>query len=171
MRYTRRDFGKLALAAAPAATWVGDPRWAVQAAGQTAKPNSTFGGVQIGAVSYCFRQISYNPEDVLKGMVFLGLNTIELEQSFFERYLGAPPESDRWRPAGRRGPRGGGRTVRRSQRECSAARRGSVNRSRRAAGRRSRRRRTGDAGGFGPDRAAVRVPGAPAAVEAAGADK
>ena len=90
MCYTRRQFGSLALAALPAATWIGHPRW--RDAAQATKPASVFGGVQIGAISYCFRQISYSPEDVLKAMVFLGLNVCELEQSFFERYLGAPPD-------------------------------------------------------------------------------
>ena len=104
MTYSRRDFGKLTLAALPAATWMGNPRWGLDGAAQTVKPNSMFGGVQIGAISYCFRQISYSPEDVLEGMVFLGLNTVELEQSFFEHYLGAPPD-----PTGGGQPAGVGR--------------------------------------------------------------
>jgi sugar phosphate isomerase/epimerase len=93
MTYTRREFGQLTLAAVPVMNWIGNPSWAFQASNPAAKPNSNFGGVQIGAISYCFRQISYSPEDVLKGMLYLGLNCLEFEQSFFEHYLGAPPDS------------------------------------------------------------------------------
>jgi sugar phosphate isomerase/epimerase len=46
--------------------------------------------VASGAISYCFRQIGYEPEDVAKGMRHLGLSVLELEQSFFEPALGAP---------------------------------------------------------------------------------
>jgi sugar phosphate isomerase/epimerase len=104
MTYTRREMMAAAAAAVPAIKWIGNAR--LEAAAQAAKPNSVFGGVQIGAISYCFRQISYSPEDVLKGMVALGLNVIELEQSFFEHYLGAPPD-----PTGGGQPQGVG-TVR-----------------------------------------------------------
>jgi sugar phosphate isomerase/epimerase len=55
-----------------------------------ASSDSRFGGVDIGIISYSFRQISYKPEDVAKGMQFLGLRVLELEQAFFEQALGAP---------------------------------------------------------------------------------
>ncbi len=78
----------MALGGIQGVRWLGDPRWASAAAPPTR--DSVFGGVEIGIISYSFRQISYRPEDVLKGMVFLGLNVLELEQSFFETALGAP---------------------------------------------------------------------------------
>ena len=42
MEYTRRQFGTMAMAAIPGATWIGQP---------SSKPNSKFGGVQVGAIS------------------------------------------------------------------------------------------------------------------------
>jgi sugar phosphate isomerase/epimerase len=90
VEFTRRQFGALAMTALPGAIWSGTPMSAFRQAPSTAKPNSKFGGVQVGAISYCFRQISYNPEDVAKAMAYLGLNDLELEQAFFEPYLGAP---------------------------------------------------------------------------------
>jgi hypothetical protein len=85
MRYTRREFGWVTLAGAAAA--------AFRSAGR-----ADFGGVEIGIISYSFRQISYKPDDVIKGMKFLGLSVLELEQAFFEEHLGAPHD-----------PTGGGR--------------------------------------------------------------
>jgi sugar phosphate isomerase/epimerase len=71
--------------------WIGSSAarrtWAAQ---RSAPRRSDFGGVEVGAISYSFRQISYRPEDVLKGMNVLGLSVLELEQSFFEPALGAP---------------------------------------------------------------------------------
>lgn len=103
MAYTRRDIGKLALGSIAGMNVIG-PLAAVASAARAAKPKSTIGGVEIGAISYCFRQISYNPEDVLKAMRHLELNVVELEQSFFEHYLGAPPD-----PTGGGQPAGVGR--------------------------------------------------------------
>lgn len=87
--YTRRQFGAFALAAAPTLAWLGSPLRAA-ARNTRVQPNARIGGVRIGAISYCFRQISYNPEDVAKAMAHLGLGELELEQAFFEPYLGAP---------------------------------------------------------------------------------
>ena len=48
MNLNRRDFGKLALAAAAA------PAGSLLAA---AKPNSVYGGVQMGVITYSFREM------------------------------------------------------------------------------------------------------------------
>jgi hypothetical protein len=55
MEYTRREFGKLTLATAalPLAPWK------LLAA---AKPNSIFGGVQIGTITYSFRSLPSSAE-------------------------------------------------------------------------------------------------------------
>jgi len=45
MLYTRRDIGKIAIAAGAASTLL------------AAKPNSVFGGVQIGTITYSFRAL------------------------------------------------------------------------------------------------------------------
>jgi sugar phosphate isomerase/epimerase len=96
MQYTRRAFGIAALAGLHGVRWLGVPAHA-HGAFET-DDRATFGGVEIGIISYSFRQISYKPEDVIKGMTFLGLSVLELEQAFFEEALGAPHD-----------PTGGGR--------------------------------------------------------------
>jgi sugar phosphate isomerase/epimerase len=82
MIYTRRDFGRLALAALPAGKLLATPQ---------AKPNSKFGGVQIGVIApYSFRGLPSGAEDLLKYIVQLGLNSVELQSEPVEAYAGAP---------------------------------------------------------------------------------
>ena len=92
MAWTRREFGKAACGAIPPLFSIGNRGWTsgANAVQRPASRESRVGGVELGIISYSFRQISYRPEDVLKGMVFLGLHVLELEQSFFEVALGAP---------------------------------------------------------------------------------
>ena len=61
MLYTRRDIGKLALTAVPMAALA-------------AKPDSKYSGVQVGAISYSFREMPEpnNCEAILKHMTDLG---------------------------------------------------------------------------------------------------
>ena len=69
--YTRRDFGKTALAALPAASLLGQK-----------KINSTIGGVLIGAQSYSFRE---KPLDgVIQAMTEVGLGECELYSPHIE---------------------------------------------------------------------------------------
>ncbi|MBI4875536.1 MAG: sugar phosphate isomerase/epimerase [Acidobacteria bacterium] len=79
MLITRRDVGKLALAAGTAARLM------------AAKPNSKFGGVQIGAITYSFRALPSGAGDVLKYCVDCGISGIELMSNTAESYAGAPP--------------------------------------------------------------------------------
>src|SRR5262245_40179292 len=82
MIYTRRDFGKLALTAIPAARLLPSAQ---------AKPNSKFGGVQIGIIApYSFRGLLSSADDLLKYFVQLGINSIELQSEPVEAYAGAP---------------------------------------------------------------------------------
>lgn len=91
MQYTRRDIGKIALAAGTAGRLL------------AAKPNSNFGGVQIGAITYSFRALPASAEETLKYCVECGISAIELMSNVPEGYAGAPM------PAGRGGgPPGGG---------------------------------------------------------------
>ena len=62
----------------------------VTATSQTAKPDSKFGGVQIGIIAGSFRRLAPGVEDILKWTVQAGLNVIELDVEFFEPYFGAP---------------------------------------------------------------------------------
>ena len=73
----RRDFGKLALASLPASTL-------------SAKPNSKFGGVQIGAITYCFRSLPSSAPELLKYCTDLGISAVELMGDAAENFAGAP---------------------------------------------------------------------------------
>src|SRR5580704_12577137 len=86
MLYTRRDIGKMAAAALP-----------LTASLVAAKPNSKFGGVQVGTISYSFREMpdGNNAEAILSHMVELGLSGVELMSGPAESWAGAPA------PAGR----------------------------------------------------------------------
>ena len=88
MVYTRRDFGKLALAAAPLA-----------GACVAAPIDSKFHGVQIGAITYSFNSIANpDPEAIIRAYVEIGLGEAELMSNHCEALAGAP-----------RAGRGGGR--------------------------------------------------------------
>jgi hypothetical protein len=96
MSLTRRDLGRLALAALPASL--------------LAKPDSKWGGVQIGInVPYSYRGLPGSAEDVLIMTTGLGLSAVELRSQPVEAFFGAPdsssiraprtPELEKWRLA------------------------------------------------------------------------
>src|SRR5882672_5427342 len=87
MRYSRRDFGKLALAGIPAAA-------ALRAFGDTPltafdKIPSKIGGVTIGAITYSFRAIQ-DPNEILKAYASIGLGEMELMSNHAEALAGIP---------------------------------------------------------------------------------
>src|ERR1035438_9531133 len=115
MLYTRRDLGKIALAAGTAAKLM------------AAKPNSIFGGVQIGAITYSFRALPGTAEDTLRYCLDCGISAIELMSNAAESYAGIPGQAGRGGGPGGpgRGPGGppggapGGRSEeRRGGKEC-----------------------------------------------------
>ena len=74
----RRNFTKLALAALPAARLL-------------AKPDSEFGGVQIGInAPYSFHGMPDDSASVLKDLIDLNLSAVELRSQPVEQYYGAP---------------------------------------------------------------------------------
>jgi sugar phosphate isomerase/epimerase len=77
MDYTRRDLGRIALAAVPLAR-------------AYAAINSKFYGVQIGAITYSFNSIASDPEAIIKAMVEIGLGEAELMSNHCEGLAGAP---------------------------------------------------------------------------------
>jgi sugar phosphate isomerase/epimerase len=77
MLFTRRDAGKIALAAMPLARGF-------------AAPNSKINGVQIGVITYSFRGMS-EFDAVLDAVSKLGINSIELMSNHAEAGAGAPP--------------------------------------------------------------------------------
>ena len=61
------------------------------------KPNSNFGGVQIGAITYSFRSMPGSAENILKYVVRCGLSSIELMGDPAEKFAGAPTGGGRGR--------------------------------------------------------------------------
>src|SRR5215470_15971681 len=93
MLLNRRDFGRLALAAAPFAGARG-AKWI----------DSRFHGVRIGAITYSFNRIAApDPEAIIRAYVEIGLGEAELMSNHCESLAGAPAM-----PTFGRGPGGGG---------------------------------------------------------------
>jgi len=106
MNFTRRDFGKIAMAAAPAAAGLSLP--AMMQAAQSSKID----GVQIGAITYSFRggaaQGGVPAPDMPAAMQKIGLSEVELMSGDCEIIAGIPPSPGRG-GGGRGGSgRGGG---------------------------------------------------------------
>lgn len=59
-------------------------------AGAEAKPNSNFGGVQVGAITYSWRSMPGGADNILKYCLETGISSIELMSGDVESYLGAP---------------------------------------------------------------------------------
>src|SRR5215471_14436449 len=77
---TRRDFGRMALAATSLARLAAANRI-----------NSNFYGVQIGAITYSFNRIaSPDPEAIIKAYVEIGIGEAELMSNHCEALAGAP---------------------------------------------------------------------------------
>lgn len=103
MSYTRREFGKLALAGLPAAALPLRNEGIFGAFAQ-AKPNSMIRGVQIGTITYSYRSMpDQSAEATLKYIVDSGISAIELMGGPVESYAGAPSSG---RGGGGRGPGG-----------------------------------------------------------------
>jgi sugar phosphate isomerase/epimerase len=89
MLYTRREIGKLALGALPAATLL--PTAASAFAGSQQKPNSKIAGVQIGLnVPYNFGNMGMSGDEILQNCVRLGCSAVELRSQPVEAFLGVP---------------------------------------------------------------------------------
>ena len=99
MNLNRRDFGKLALAAAavPTGTLL------------AAKPNSVFSGVQLGVITYSFRDMPEahtSAEKMLQYVIESGSSGIEFMSDAAEAYAGSPAVAYAQQAGG--GARGGG---------------------------------------------------------------
>jgi hypothetical protein len=96
---TRRELGKIALAALPASRLL-------------AKPNSKFGGVQIGInAPYSFHGAYNSGDECLDAIVKLNLSSVELRAQPIEQFMGAPANLVAYpavRPGGRAGGQGRG---------------------------------------------------------------
>jgi sugar phosphate isomerase/epimerase len=85
--FTRRDFGKLALAGLPLSMAFADIK-------------SKFKGVQIGAITYSFRSMP-NPDDIINAYKTIGLGEMELMSGDAEKLAGAPVPAARGAGGGR----------------------------------------------------------------------
>ena len=98
---SRREFGKLALSSVPAAAVLGGSDFFTAFA--QGRPNSKIEGVQIGTITYSYRQMTdQSAEATLKYILESGISAIELMGGPIESFAGAPA------PAGRGGGRGPG---------------------------------------------------------------
>ncbi len=92
---SRRNFGKLALGAVPAAQLLMQNEAAAQPpqgrgpGGPPPKPNSNFGGVQIGVITYSFRQ-GVTAQDLIPVITKLGISEVEIMSNHAEALAGAP---------------------------------------------------------------------------------
>jgi sugar phosphate isomerase/epimerase len=88
MRYTRRDFGKLALGALPAAALIQRPFAGFAA---EPKPNSLINGVHISTITYSYRSMpDQRAEAILRYVVDSGISAIEFMGGPVEAFAGAP---------------------------------------------------------------------------------
>src|SRR3954447_24201612 len=90
MRFSRREFGKVALAGVPAVALTTRTGSLLEALAQ-AKPNSLINGVQIGAITYSYRSMpDQSAEATLKYILDSGLSAVELMDGPAENFAGAP---------------------------------------------------------------------------------
>jgi len=63
------------------------------------RPNSRFGGVRIGAITYSFRSLPVTPADIIRYCQQCGLSALELKGDTAEPFAGAPagPKVREWR--------------------------------------------------------------------------
>ena len=103
MEYTRRNFGKLALSAVPAAALIErilDPGAALA----EARPNSLISGVQIGSITYSYGSMPDQSGDAtLQYIVDSGISAIEMMNGPAEQFAGAPVSPRFGGGGGRRG--------------------------------------------------------------------
>jgi hypothetical protein len=94
MQFTRRDIAKIGLSTLTAAAL------------RAAKPDSVWGGVQVGInVPYSFHNLPQTADDILAYMTRLNLSAAELRLQPVEGYLNAPKPWTAPRGAGRGQPR------------------------------------------------------------------
>ncbi|WP_213806270.1 TIM barrel protein [Granulicella sp. dw_53] len=103
MTYSRRQFGRLAATSLPlAAAALSNPRLLFAAE----KPNSKFGGVQVGVITpYSYHGMPNDAKSLLEFMVRDGINATEIQAPPVEEWAGAPktpPFGGGPRPAGPR---------------------------------------------------------------------
>lgn len=88
---SRRRFLTLTAAAATLAVVPANFSFGIEPEKEKAKkPNSRFGGVQVGAITYSWRSMPSGAEDVLKYCLAAGISSIELMSNTAEQFAGLP---------------------------------------------------------------------------------
>ena len=87
---SRRKFVGLAATAAAFSVLPGNFITGSSGNRKESKPNSVFGGVQVGAITYSWRSMPGSVEDILKYCLQTGISTIELMADAAEQYAGLP---------------------------------------------------------------------------------
>ncbi len=90
---SRRKFIGSAATAAAALSFTPSVFGSVMSAAK--KPDSKFGGVQVGAITYSWRSMPSSAEDILNYCVDAGISSIELMGNVAEEYAGLPPSPPR----------------------------------------------------------------------------
>jgi sugar phosphate isomerase/epimerase len=85
---SRRKF--LGLTAAAATVAVVPVNFGIKTTQKPKRPNSKFGGVQVGAITYSWRSMSPSAEDTLQYCIEDGISSIELMSNTAELYAGIP---------------------------------------------------------------------------------
>ncbi len=111
MLYTRREFGKVALASVPSLALL--DRSLLASALVQAKPNSLINGVQIGTITYSYRSMpEQTAEATLKYIVDSGISAVELMggpvNDYARKKTGFTPSGGGGRGGGGGGRAGGG---------------------------------------------------------------
>jgi sugar phosphate isomerase/epimerase len=90
MEYTRRDFGKLALATLPAAALL-EKSLASSVLFAAERPDSLISGVQVGTITYSYRSMPDQSARALLGYIVAdGISAVELMGQPAEQFAGAP---------------------------------------------------------------------------------
>src|SRR5690349_14254459 len=96
-RYSRREFGALALAGVPVAALLktlNDPVFAQDRPrvplSNGGRINSTIKGVQVGAITYSFNRLPGGAEAIIQAYTTIGLGEMELMSNHAEALAGAP---------------------------------------------------------------------------------
>jgi Xylose isomerase-like TIM barrel len=100
MKFSRRDLGRLALAAPLSAWHQVEPQQVLDAAKRSSRgynaPNSKVAGVQIGLnVPYNFGSRDMNADEQLNRCVQLGVSAVEMRSQPVESFLGSPAADGR----------------------------------------------------------------------------
>lgn len=93
-QFSRRKFLGLSAAAA-AFTMLPSGIYTPEPIKKAKKPDSKFGGVQVGAITYSWRSMPSTAEDILKYCLATGISSIELMGDVAENYAGLPKGPER----------------------------------------------------------------------------